>query len=119
MCDESHPGPPKMTAKSDLEWKLSNMIKEARNSLSIEQIVEITDIKEKYDELKQNVENAKTSHIIKNFNIDNMLDTIYEMCERMNEWAWDDFSSKEKIENINKVIRKLKVVRMLYKGRDY
>lgn len=104
-----------MTTKTDLKWKMDTLEKNARSIIPLNDVLKITNRVEEYNRIKKAYEESSNIYVRKRFDVDDLLDAAYQSAEDMNEWRWDDYETKEKIVLINKLIRKLKVVRFLYR----
>ena len=101
-----------MTNKRDLEFKLSNLVSRARNDISIAKVMEIGGITDKCNDIQHQINMLKGQIVVPpRFIIDNIIDEFFDFADNVNSYDFDDLDHNERIAFINRMIRKLKIVR--------
>ena len=107
----------KSTEKSQIEFEIRNLIINAKNKISNEKILEITNNLEKYNVLKEKLKNCKNEIKAPYKITDEMLiNGIYDLMDIINEGEFDYLTKDKQTIIINKLIRKFKIFRRFCKN---
>jgi len=109
----------KQSEKWKIEYEMRDLIRDARNDISDEKVLKITNKLEEYNKLKERLKNCKNNiEAPKRITDKMLLDSIDELLDNINTYAFDDLSSYRQTEILNKIIRKCKLLRRFYKNNQ-